>query len=434
MRATEVLKSKGADTIDSQSFTLEHMVDVDTSTLEVHIRYEDRIYTDSVFQYITAASSIRNSSIANIINIASTDSTPKNFYFVRRNGLGPLRQGSEAEALNFYNFYLDTADDYNTTFQIIMIVAIIVIALSDMILIPIVFSVHKTNDRVLAFFGFIPISEITELAAKCERYVQNYIEDHKQVRNYSFEGSEEEQEHLPHSQRTENAENSYLESQGNQEEEVVEGDSINPDTSMQLDVSEKIEVSPIQNFRQAPNKQATLNVPNNSKRANTTGGKSDRREMTSGEHTALKAKQDIMMLSSQDNSKAALNKNQSGINKDDVKRTTMKDDEKKKEELENDEAANDRSQKLLNSRNNRRASVVIQFVLIAAIFGIYFLIDFLAIESNFLNHVRQTLEHLKLTSERMPMIRYLQAFTLEEISEGNTKAMYNYSSNYYNST
>lgn len=417
MRATEVLNSKGASTVDSQSFTIESMIsDTTTST-------ESRIYTDSVFQYITAASSIRNSTISNIILTGTTDSTPKNFFFVRRNGLGPLREGSQAEALNFYNFYLKTADDYNTKFKIIMIVAILVIALSDMVLIPIVFSVHKTNDRVLAFFGYIPISEITELAAKCENYVQNYIEDHKQVKNYSF--SDEEQEHLPHSQRTENAENSYLDSQQNEEEEVVEGDSINPDTS-QLDVSEKIEVSPVQNFRQStPNKQATLNVPNNAKRVNT-GGKSDRREMTSGEQTALKSKQDMMMLSSQDNSKVAL-KNQSGINRDDLKRTTMKDEDKKKEEAENDEAANDRSQKLLNSRNNRRTSVVIQFVVIAAIFGIYFLLDFVVIESNFLSNIRKTLAHLKLSAERMPNIRYLLAFTLEEIATGgNWNMLYNY--------
>lgn len=58
-----------------------------------------------------------------------------------------------------------------------MILAIIVLFLSQFVLIPIVFSVHKTNTRVLSLFGIIPIAEIKELAVKCERFTQNFLED-----------------------------------------------------------------------------------------------------------------------------------------------------------------------------------------------------------------------------------------------------------------
>lgn len=416
MRATEVLKSAGAHTIDSDTFTLEHKV-------EGGVRTEDRIYTDSVFQYITAASSIRNSTIAQIKSTSTTDSTPKNFFFVRRNGLGPLRVGSEKEAENFYNFYLDTADDYNTKFRIIMIVAIVLLIICDTILIPIVFSVHRTNDRVLAFFGWIPISEISELAAKCERYMQLYIEDHKEHKEYSLEASEEE---IEHSHRTQNVDNSYLDSQN---QEAVEGDSINPETSMQLDVSERIEVPPVNNFQTPGGQAATLNIPASSKRLGTAGNAGKSSIGSPNETSALKVSQ----AHSMQNSKAPLNKSGMGMSNmsarpEDARKTTLREEERRKEEEALDlEQANDRSQKLLNSRNNRRSSVVIQFVIIAALFGIYFLLDYLIVELNFLDDVKSTLAHLKLTSERMPIIRYLNAFALEEISEGNKTNVYYYS-------
>jgi len=37
--------------------------------------------------------------------------------------------------------------------------------------------VHKTNNRVMSLFGIIPIAEIKELAAKCERYIVKFLED-----------------------------------------------------------------------------------------------------------------------------------------------------------------------------------------------------------------------------------------------------------------
>ena len=405
MRATEVLQSKGAATIDSQTFIIEHQIDSAGT-----VNPDERIYTDAIFQYLTGASSIKNGSNDKIITPSSTESVPKSFFYVVRNGLGPLREGSEEEAENFYNFYVETANDYNSgTFRVIMIVALIVLLISDMILIPIVFQVHKTNDRVLAFFGYIPISEISELAAKCEQYMQNYIEDHKANKDFSYE-SEEEIENS----RAQNADNSYLDqsqSHSQNPDEVVEGDSVNPETSMHLDVSERIEASPVTDFQ---NRQNTLNVPNSSQRkptGKTTNGVS--------ETSAMNVKTNA--FNSPETSKIQLNKSHG--NKEDGKRTPKEEDRRREEELDL-EIANDRSTKLLNSRNNRRASVVIQFVIIAAIFGVYFLVDYIVVELEFLDNVKKSLEHMKLTSERMPMIKYIQAFTLEEISTPNLTALY----------
>lgn len=146
----------------------------------------DNIFTDAMFQYITAASSLTNSSLTSfMLNNTNTsadgssfvESTKKNFFFVRQNGLFVLRKGSENIAKDFYNFYYDLTNDFQGTFMLIMILAIIVLFLSQLVLIPIVFSVHKTNTRVLSLFGIIPITEIKELAVKCEKFMVNFLED-----------------------------------------------------------------------------------------------------------------------------------------------------------------------------------------------------------------------------------------------------------------
>lgn len=61
--------------------------------------------------------------------------------------------------------------DFEIKFMIIMIVGIVVLFLSQLLLIPIVFNVHRTNNRVLSLFGIIPLEEIKILVAKCENYM-----------------------------------------------------------------------------------------------------------------------------------------------------------------------------------------------------------------------------------------------------------------------
>jgi hypothetical protein len=58
-----------------------------------------------------------------------------------------------------------------------MSVALFFLIMSQVVLIPIVFQVHKTNNRVMSLFGIIPIAEIKELSAKCEKYITKFLED-----------------------------------------------------------------------------------------------------------------------------------------------------------------------------------------------------------------------------------------------------------------
>jgi hypothetical protein len=102
-----------------------------------------------------------------------------------------LREGSEKIAHRFYNFYYDMTADFEKTFQLIMILGIVFLILAICILIPIVFSVHKTNNKVLSLFGTIPLAEIRELAFKCERYIVNYLEDSNEKKEESFNENED---------------------------------------------------------------------------------------------------------------------------------------------------------------------------------------------------------------------------------------------------
>lgn len=136
------------------------------------IRSYSNLLTDAMIQLITSASSLANSTQTSFIDTGATyvDSTLKNFYYVVTNGLFVLRKGAEYEADEFYSYYYDKMDSYETRFKIIMSFGIVFIALSLVILIPYVFKVHKTNNRVLSLFGMIPLAEIKKLASRCEAY------------------------------------------------------------------------------------------------------------------------------------------------------------------------------------------------------------------------------------------------------------------------
>ena len=60
-----------------------------------------------------------------------------------------------------------------------------------MILIPIVFSVEKSNNQVLLLFGIIPIDQIKFLCDKCNSFLVNFVEE-KAINNSLLSESIEE--------------------------------------------------------------------------------------------------------------------------------------------------------------------------------------------------------------------------------------------------
>jgi len=120
------------------------------------IKTDTGTLVDAIFTYITSASFVRNVDLDTFNNNNNIETTAKNFYYVRRNGLGSLRIGSETNAYNFYHDYRERTKSYNTIYIILLIIGIVLPVISLFFLIPIVSSIQRTNNKVLSMFGYIP--------------------------------------------------------------------------------------------------------------------------------------------------------------------------------------------------------------------------------------------------------------------------------------
>lgn len=71
----------------------------------------------------------------------------------------------------------------------------------------------------------------------------------------------------------------------------------------------------------------------------------------------------------------------------------------------------------MNSKDNNKKIVILQFSFIAALFIAYFVVNFV-LELQFLDYIRLTYNHLQLVSMRPSFVKYNVMFTLEEIVNG----------------
>jgi PAS domain S-box-containing protein len=371
-----------SDSLDSQTYPIvELLQNSQTSTTA-------SIYNDALFQYITAASSIRNSSLGSFSSTSDVESTVKNLYFVVQNGLGPLRYGSESIAGAVYNFYYGRTNYWFNTFEIIMILGICFLFLSQMVLIPIVFSVHKTNNKVLSLFGYIPAAEITELANKCERFIVKHLEDRSEKKEYSFEKSKSEEDHDEKSQIL--------------NEDQVEADKETSPENVKTNVDDKTSMGNTL-FPPGANPNGKTKVaPSQSSLTTATGEKkgTDKGDNTKDKDGKEKAK----------DSKDTPN----GLQ---AKKSEKPDDKQNAENEE--ESQNQRTQKLLNSKGNNRRAVFCQFGFLCLIFMLYFAIDFI-VQSLFLKNIQSAYNHLQLVSQRSPNLRFTVLYTLEEIVQSKS--------------
>mmetsp|Transcript_30138 Transcript_30138/g.27497 ORF Transcript_30138/g.27497 Transcript_30138/m.27497 type:complete len:92 (-) Transcript_30138:1826-2101(-) len=90
---------------------------------------------------------------------------------MRRNGLGPLREGSMTAGDDYLDFYSEREDVFQTRYLVIMIVSVIILVIFLVILIPITFAVYKTNNKVMSLFGYINFEDIEEMIGRCEIFI-----------------------------------------------------------------------------------------------------------------------------------------------------------------------------------------------------------------------------------------------------------------------
>lgn len=88
--------------------------------------YRNIIFNDAVFQYITAATAIYNSSLIEITdNDQEVDAIQKNYFFVLTNGIRELLTGSVYECDRFYNFHYERTYYFQRNFLLMMICGIL---------------------------------------------------------------------------------------------------------------------------------------------------------------------------------------------------------------------------------------------------------------------------------------------------------------------
>ena len=78
-----------------------------------------------------------------------------------------------------YDYYYTKITDFETIFIVLMSLGISFVVVVQFVLIPIIFQISTANTKVLSLFGMIHISEIKELASKCEMFSEVFLEEQK---------------------------------------------------------------------------------------------------------------------------------------------------------------------------------------------------------------------------------------------------------------
>lgn len=79
--------------------------------------------------------------------------------------------------------------------------------------------------------------------------------------------------------------------------------------------------------------------------------------------------------------------------------------------MDGEDDGDNRANKMENSKDGNRKTIVFQFSFVAAIFIAYFVVDYL-LEVQFLDNIRLTYNHLQLVSKRSSLVKYNVMFTL----------------------
>jgi len=350
------------------------------SLLSSTIKYDTSNLTDALFTYLSQASSVRNSSLSYFVTSTDTQTTLKNFYYVRRNGLGSLRNASENTCDEFYSFYAMSIKKFRDKFLILALVAICIVLITNSASIPIISSLHQTNKKVLSMFGYIPTDDINGLAIKCERYIRDYLEDRSERRDFSFDSDENSQASGAKSDRgvpageqehSEPEEDQLMQDGGEDDEHLYEVDEMG---------------NPIYQNRVQNKKRKTVTQENLSPKGS--------------------------------RKPSSLPKNAQ-----DVKLDANDEDSVEKEKVE--EIHFTRSQKLLNSRKNQNKADIMKFVILSATYIAGSIIYFVY-QNSVINDNTTSFNHLKLIAQSIPQIRYINVYTLEELAQNDLDSVYNY--------
>ena len=318
-----------------------------------------------------------------------------------------LRAASESVALQYSGYYEEKTHKFTDFCLATMLVGITFLLAAMLIMLPKIFSVNKTNMKVLSLFGYILPQEVQKLAEKCEQYMEEYLDEAAFQRDYSSYFSENNSEE--HQQLTKQPDESLIESphHKNYLSSVEEAQNESITSGGQDFTLQMKEFSEHEDFRKPPvliSARSVLHSPGRSMVMSST------------------ARDDKPLI----NIKLADETHRSSISVEIGKREDNKEKKENEEKEENEELQeylHERSKKLRNSPDHSKKGVIIKMGIFASIFVGYFLGDFLH-ELFFFRNYRYAISHLALICERSSDLKFAQTFTQEEIYENNLTSAY----------
>jgi len=400
---------------DIQPFTFELFIDEG-------VVLQKKLYLDGLYQYLTAIDQVRNASLDSLVNPqSSVDPAIKSFKYALRNGYGPLREGAEEMIDNFDKYHSQRKDYYDQTFMIILIVTEITIAIAAVISVPFGFAAFQTKDKIIALFGYIPISDIEFMIEKSERYKEEYlpveIAQHDEEDSYHHGGNSAVNK-INHnvSYQARSPDESQIRSSIDESEGP---DLVNIDENIQVQQLSPLPLStrgPITTgYRQTTMDIASPRDPLMTNSARYLLGNSHHQQM-SERHLVPSPRS-----SSEDVVKGMIRRKSMFDNDEKrppiVKEKTMK---------ENREMDIDKLPKYIRPEKGNKKAVIL-IVIAGTLFWVsIFIISYVFFEKWFLNQMEKMFSHITLNMGRTCHLTYLNGFIYEEIANPDITALYTY--------
>lgn len=109
------------------------------------------------------------------INEPIGENSVKDFvFYVEENGIQALREGCQRRTQAFITYYASKTSEFVKYFLITSVIAFALIAIFQLFVMLRMFSVNRTNIKVVSLFGYIPPIEIKLLIDKCLHYLEQY--------------------------------------------------------------------------------------------------------------------------------------------------------------------------------------------------------------------------------------------------------------------
>jgi len=342
---------------------------------------------------------------------------------IRRNGYGPLRNGSEQTITNFNDYHSDRLDSYGKKYLIVLIVLLVILIGAIAAISFLVFSIEDKKAFIISLFGHIPLEEVEEMLEQCQDFGDRYLQG---VLSYEHERSFSPSQNNSQSFQPQNF--SKADQHNHSLNDLTFKAERSPEESGMLSVSENTKAAPIAQFQLTPrdtryvplsmNRSAgdpesqgnsmitapvTLRLPQDSYNQNL---------LTSSYMLGTETKRPLQYSAREGTHTERTVGGFQTLPKETNKFTMM------------EELGEERAQQMFRVKKNETKSFT-KFTIAGSIFwSLVFILQYFLFEKWFIDKTTIIYRHLNLTFGRMAYLKYVTAFLMEEVSLVTEQATY----------